>query len=70
MGDDGLWLEYVAGEGYVVHTEESVLEAMLVALLESGIALPLPETAANTADLTQRVAALRRIAHRLTGTDA
>jgi hypothetical protein len=56
---------YREGEGYFLDTTESPLDDMLMALMESGIALPLPQTAENTADLLMVVAALRRIETRL-----
>jgi hypothetical protein len=56
--------EYLQGEGYYLSTEGSAVDAMLTAMVESGIPLPLPRTAENDADLQALVVILERLASR------
>lgn len=55
---------YIAGEGYDIDMAESPLDDHLMALIESGIPLPWPQTPENDADVQTIMEALRRIVAR------
>ena len=57
--------QYVPDEGCYITVGDNVLDDMLMAMMESGIPMPLVQTPENDADVQAIVAALRRMAARL-----